>query len=246
MLSLTKASSTSFLVVGWKLIAFAMLLLLTKSHGFQYNKDTLVDCSDRTERDCQTSNTIWFQCPVSCSEKFHVEGSMAEIHQDPEIFFQMEVTPAADSDLSLEDFEGYVTIYAVIPTHFPGMAKFYYDMLEHIASVYPFTVQFLVLPWQSQDDTTNDMNDLFALQRYQKRHAVILEPVFQPTTVLNYLLEAKIVAGNDNAYLKEDRVTIFLVSSDGIYVERLLSPTITLLERRIGVYLQQLSMSREL
>jgi hypothetical protein len=177
----------------------------------------------------------------------HVEGSMAEIHNDPEALFQMSVTKSNGHELSLEDHEGYVTIFAVVPTKFPGMAKFYYDMLEHIGLIYPFTVQFLLLPWQTQD--TNDpvdLESLFVQRRYPKPHVVLLEPASQPTNVLSYLLQADIVAGNDDALLKEDRVTTFLISSDGMYIERLLSPTITLLERRIAVYLQQLSMAREL
>lgn len=180
-----------------------------------------------------------------------MEGSMAEIHDDPEALYQMTVTTSKGQQLSLEDHEGYVTIFAVVPTQYAGMAKFYYDMLEHIGSIYPFTVQFLFLPWQSSDNKedkgqTDDTEALLAPQRYSKPHVVLLEAVSKPTDALKYLLKANIVAGNDDASLKEDRVTTFLISSDGMYVERLLSPTITLLERRIGVYLQQLSMSREL
>jgi len=122
-------------------------------------------------------------------------------------------------------------------------------MLEHVGSIYPFTVQFLLLPWQTGEEgvsTDQNLESLLMPQSYPKTHVILLEPVSMPTAALNYLLQAKIVAGNDDATLKEDRVTTFLISSDGMYVERLLSPTITLLERRIGVYLQQLSMSQDL
>lgn len=238
-----------------------VLLLIVATIGgtfaFQYKKDSSDDCSDWGQVECQTSPTLWFQCPITCSKSLEVEGSMAEIHDDPEAFFQLTVTKAEDGKtLSLENYEGYVTVFAVVPTAYTGMAKFYYDMLEHIAAVYPFTVQFIVLPWQSsKDDNTEeggDIDDLFAPHRYTKPKVVLLEQVAasaRPThhPALEYLLNAKIVAGNgEDTELKDDRVTTFLVSSDGMFVERLVSPTITLLERRLGVYLLQLSMSPEL
>jgi hypothetical protein len=209
-------------------------------HAFQYKKDTLDDCSDRDKWECQTSPTLWFQCPTTCSQRLEVEGGMAELREDPQAFFQLTAAQANGKELSLEDYEGYVTVFAVIPATYPGMAKFYYDMLEHIASVYPFTVQFIVLPWQSKDDPEEGGIDaVFAPHRYKKPKVVLLEEVpapARPTEALDYLLSAQIVAGNGDKSLKDDRVTIFLVTSDGMFVEKLISPTITLLERRLQFF----------
>ena len=200
---------------------------------------------------------------------------MAEIDGDPEAFFQLTVKTASSSsaaaaavsstatvasnnnEMSLEDFEGYVTLFAVVPTNYLGMAMFYYDMLEHIATIYPFTVRFILLPWQSKvvvteedpskEQETTIVDAVFQPQRYQNPKVVLLEPSSRPTKALEYLLHAPIVAGNgEDVALQEDRVTIFLVSADGMFIERLVSPTITLLERRLAVFLLQLSLSPEL
>ena len=233
---------------NFKSLLLALLLASPGSYAFQYRKDTMENCSKRTKIECQESHTLWFECPVTCSEHLQRQGNIAEIFDDPESFFELTVTKADGQKKSLEDYEGYVTVFSVIPSTFPGMSRFYYDVLEHIASVYPFTVQFVVLPWQSDGKT--DLNAAFGRNRYKNPRVVLLEEVrapARPTEVLDYLLEAKITAGNNaDASLWDDRVTTFLVSADGMFLERLISPTITLLERRIAVYLQQLSLAREL
>jgi len=37
--------------------------------------------------------------------------------------------------MSFDRFEGYVTLLVVIPL-FPGLAQYYYDMMEHIHTVF--------------------------------------------------------------------------------------------------------------
>lgn len=97
-------------IFGWWAVLSILLLLLGRSSGFQYKQDTSEDCNARTMEECQVSPIVWFQCPVSCSEMLHIEGSMAEIHDDPEALYQMSVTKSNGQELSLEDLEGYVTI----------------------------------------------------------------------------------------------------------------------------------------
>lgn len=174
---------------------------------------------------------------------------MAEVHEDPQAFFELDVQPyKRNHPLPLEDYEGYVTAYAVVPVAFPTMAKFYYDMLEHIASIYPFTVQFILLPLVDNRDEKSPGSPTEVLQtsRYNQPSTTVLEPSSHYPPALAYLLHAEIVAGNTQASLWNDRPTIFLVSSDGVYIERLIAPTIIELERRIAVHLLQLETTSEL
>jgi hypothetical protein len=239
------------------------LLMIQSTVGFQYKMDTGDDCSESTATDCQQSPSLWFSCPMTCSERLQVEGSMAEVREDPQAFFELTVQPfqTGKSSVSLEDYEGYVTVFAVVPKAFSGMTKFYRDMLEHIAFVYPFTVQFLLLPWNGDDDESSTMSstvsssslssleeEALGLTRYTKPRVTVLESAHhqQPTAALNYLLHAELMAGNSRSSLWDDRVTVFVVSCDGMFIERLISPTITQLERRIAVHLLQLEIHSEL
>ena len=162
---------------------------------------------------------------------------MKENQHDPEIFFQMQVTKQDGKSLDLEDFEGYVTLYATIPL-IPGMSQFYYEMLEHVQGIFPYTIETLVAPYNiSLADEV-----CVSITPRQEPKTILLKEVIEPSPVLEYLVNAEIVAGNDEAALLLDRVTIFIVSTDGVYIERLISPTMPLLERRVSVFLMQMDV----
>ena len=164
---------------------------------------------------------------------------MFEIHDDPEQFFDMSVAKKnGGKTLSLEDYEGYVTIYAIIPL-IPGMSQFYYEVLEHVQTIYPYTIQTLIEPFQiTTDGNSDDIN--IHIKEHEKPKTILLEETPRLTEVSNYLQNAPPVAGNPDVRFHSDRVTIFLVSADGIFVEKLNSPSMPLLERRIAVFLKQL------
>jgi hypothetical protein len=159
------------------------------------------------------------------------------VDKDPEDFFRMQVTKQNGNTLELEDFEGYVTLYAVIPL-MPGMAQFYYEMLEHVQTIFPYTVETLVAPYITSSNVRNNNNDV-TITPHKEPKTILLQVEKEPTPVLEYLMNAEIVAGNDDTDLLMDRVTIFIVTVDGMFIERLTSPTMRLLERRVSVFLMQ-------
>jgi hypothetical protein len=208
--------------------------------AFQYKKDTEDNCADKVDN-CTKSDNLWFQCPISCSQNFEKEGSMAEVavDEDPEEFYNLQVTKANGNIMELEDFEGYVTVYAILPL-LPGMAQFYYELLEHVQSVYPYTVEMLVLPYRLEEEQD------VTIQLHEKPKVTVLQETMRPTNVLDFIANAPIVAGNEETEFFVDRVTVWLVSVDGRFFERLVSPTVTLLEQRIPVFLKQLGWKPEL
>jgi hypothetical protein len=240
-----------------------MLLLLTTTinttsttttEAFQYQQDTYEHCEEEVAA-CTKSPTFWYQCPITCSKALALEVSIFEVKEgDPEDLYRLQVTKHehdGTSKLELEDFEGYVTMYAVLPL-LPGMAQFYYELLEHVQGIYKYTVQTLVEPHKVVpdvvvDDSTNsndDDDDMSILEPLPNAKTILLQPSQnnEASDLLQYMLEAgELMAGNDyGSTFHGDRVTIFLVSADGKFIERLISPTMTLLERRIAVFLKQL------
>ena len=303
------------MTIVWKLRLSLMLvffLLLVQvpwtTTAFQFKKDTGEDCSSVQVEDCQQERgereqKVWFSCPLTCADRLSMEGSMAEIHETPEAFFQFPVKPLLPMNddnpphshshfpsppLSLEDYEGYVTVVAVVPTAYPGMAQFQYQLLEHVASVYPFTVQILLVPLDpppqnNNNHPTHNKDDELEPSSSSEtpppprwkpprrngsnnnNKVMILEPMTLTVTtttppslstsfrLVEYLAQAHIVAGNHasrpsppSALVWDDRVTIFLVSFDGMFIERLIAPTLVELERRIAVHLLQLEVQAEL
>lgn len=172
---------------------------------------------------------------------------MAEEKKHPEQFFNLKATRqvvtnddrgvVSTSTMSMEDNEGYITLYAILPIR-PGMAQYYYDAIEHVAQVYRYTLVAMILPYPAV--TPDDGIDGETLSAVAKSKSILLE---QPSTlsdqpdILRYLLSREVVAGNQfDSTLALDRPTIFLISHNGMYIERLVAPTMETLERRVKVY----------
>lgn len=243
-------TTTPSLMIAW-LLLLSLTTTMTTS-AFQYQQDTYEHCEEEVAA-CTKSPTFWYQCPITCSKALALEVSIFEVKEgDPEDLYRLQVTKHDKRTiLELEDFEGYVTMYAVLPL-LPGMAQFYYELLEHVQGIYKYTVQTLVEPHKVVpdvvvDDSTNsndDDDDMSILEPLPNAKTILLQPSQnnEASDLLQYMLEAgELMAGNDyGSTFHGDRVTIFLVSADGKFIERLISPTMTLLERRIAVFLKQL------
>jgi hypothetical protein len=173
---------------------------------------------------------------------------MAEERRSPEQFFNLKATrqvvttidghrTPSTSILPMEDNEGYITLYAILPL-WPGMAQYYYDAIEHVAHVYRYTLVALILPYPAV--TPDNQINSEPLLVVEKTKSILLEQPSIPNDhpeILQYVLSREVVAGNQfDIALALDRPTIFLISHNGMYIERLVAPTMETLERRVKVY----------
>jgi len=230
---ITRHSSLSSVLLVLLLGIFAMLPPTTLGFEFQHDSDT-----DQCAKDvdlCTRDAEMWYKCPISCSQKFEKEGLMAEERDDPEQLFLLEVTRSDGTSLSLEENEGYLTLFAVLPL-LPGMAQFYYDAIEHIAHVYKYTVVPMILPILPSDGSDDSNVDDEFIKPVPNAKSVLLKTGDTSNPVLKYLLTRKPVAGNHDLDFTTDRPTIFIVSHTGLYIERTVAPTMEMLERRIKVH----------
>jgi hypothetical protein len=273
--------SSSFLVATVLLVLTIGTILEQRVllvSGFEFDHDVDAElCKNDIISDpdvCTSNSTMWFSCPISCARALHGgRGTMAEQRSDPEQFYELHAKRVAGtnynkgSDMSLEDNEGYITLYAVLPM-LSGMAEYYYDTIEHISKVYKYSLVAMILPYY---DTTNEQDDskpsssTSILQsivgsrssrethgkKETKTKSILLTgyDVQQNAhnEVLEYLLTREVVAGtldpqypdrhydNDNTLLIT-RPNIFIVSHTGMFIERVVSPTMEVIERRIKVH----------
>ena len=49
-------------------------------------------------------------CPISCHEKMHRDPEVRHVNDDEEEFYELSAKTANGKDLSMENFEGYVTV----------------------------------------------------------------------------------------------------------------------------------------
>ncbi|KAL3915788.1 MAG: hypothetical protein SGARI_008111, partial [Bacillariaceae sp.] len=155
---------------------------------------------------------------------------MSEERDDPEQFYLLETTRHNGKTTTLEDNEGYVTLFAVLPL-LPGMASYYYDAIEHMAQVYKYTLVPMILPIQVDDGGLDALP-----QRPDAKSIVLKNGNASTNAVLQHLLSRKMVAGNAEVQFSLDRPTVFLVSHTGMFIERLVAPTMEVMERRLKVH----------
>jgi hypothetical protein len=115
---------------------------------FQFDKDTNDDCSNITNS-CTTNPTTYFACPITCSKRLELVGYMGQANE-PDDFYALSVTTSQGKIVPLENYEGYVVLYAVVPLlKDSGMAQYYYELLEHVQStIFKYTIEIVLLPVQ--------------------------------------------------------------------------------------------------
>jgi hypothetical protein len=234
--------------------------------AFEFDHDVSLDQCRKDINQCTAESnnaTMWYSCPISCAEYFELEGCMAEQRTDPEQLYELHAKRSDDVSMSLEENEGYVTLYAVIPM-LPGMAQYYYDAVEHIAHIYKYTLVAMILPYYDDDQSTASSPSSSILQSItdnslgdnnnnnnnnkKKTKSILLEGHQRggnvPNPVLEYLLSREVVAGNfnlnnnNNESILMTTPNIFLISHTGMFIERMVSPTMEMIERRLKVHLR--------
>jgi len=210
-----------------------------------FDKDIREDCQSLLEY-CQSDvfAHVYLQCPASCSKFLEEEGMVGTAHENPEALYDVgTLRTYRGNRIETDRFEGYVLVLAVIPL-LPGMAVYYYEMMEHLHSVFTPHVEFVVMPM--------DHGHGIHIQLQEKGKVVVLEEESVVTAVekhpwIQHLTSVKprkglgtTEFGNGDIILQRplatDRVTIYIVSADGYFVERLVSPSLDLLQKKVRLY----------
>jgi hypothetical protein len=204
---------------------------------------------------------------MTCATALAQPGGIGRTTKDPDEFFYPQlgvVTTIDGTKIALEDLvDGYVTLFARIPMLYPdsGMAHYYYELLEHVAAIYKYTLQIVVIPIvriMGQEPLDVSLLQPHALSsssqsssNQERRRVIVLqETTIQalPSFLTDFVWETKPVAGESApmGHVVQGKVSMYLVSADAAFVERLVSPTMTILEERIPVYVNQLSARADL
>jgi hypothetical protein len=197
-----------------------------------FDKDQREDCAQLKQK-CTEDENVWLACPHTCTLFLEQQGNMAQA-MDPESFHQLEFTTHEGKTFDLDDYQGYVTLFAVVPL-LPGMSQYYYELVHHVQTIFPYTLETIVMPLHGEKK--NDIH----IKPHTQTKVVLLKETTLKTRQLDYFSkQIRPLAGSESLDIRMDRVTFFIVSTDGKHIERLISPTMKVLERRIQVFLQEL------
>ena len=228
------------------LLVVLLVILLPPHVGgtFQWDKDSRSDCEQREEAgQCIQDTVTFYQCPTSCTSKLKFAGMRTQGEaSDPEDFFELSNPLPNNKKLTFDRFEGYVTMITVIPL-LPGMGQYYYDMLEHLHKIYPFTLEMIIFPLRIPDHPNVQLNIMETSKITVVPELTKDGDRIGSNAVLEYL-EKVIHPGNN--FIFTDRVTTYIISYNAAFIEKEASPTLDILERLVLHYLGEMEWKREL
>ena len=205
-----------------------------------FDKDIRDDCRSM-QIHCQSEYFahVFLQCPVSCSKLLEEEGMVGTADTNPDALWESpSLRTHRGERIDSSRFEGYVMVLAITPL-LPGMAVYFYEMLEHLHSVFAPNVEFVLLPVDVNEGLHISLRKNPKVVVLEEESAIDLHPWVQ------HLISIKPRKGaatkDHNEQIKQmplhtDRVTIYIVSADGYFVERLISPNMAMLQEKVAMY----------
>lgn len=149
--------------------------------------DLFPECTEWADRgDCDSSGRPFFMqrsCPESCQKKVHETTKPPEARKIPdekqdELYELSAKDARTGKAISMENFEGYVTVIAN-SARVCGFSATYYEALEHIHSIYPYALEVLSFPFDHPNIPAMDecKDEIVALEQKEDRKIHVMEPV---------------------------------------------------------------------
>jgi hypothetical protein len=182
---------------------------------------------------------IFIQCAATCVKYLAEEGCKGTA-DDPERFYSIQLRTFQDrKKIETERFEGYVTIVATIPL-IAGMAGYYYEMLEQLYAAFHPSIETVVLPI--------DVGLGIHIRMHKENPKVLVleeegAPEYHELIKFLYGVTPRSGAASKDHHgnlhqmtIPTDRVTVYIVSADAYFIERLVSPSMSELKQKISIY----------
>ena len=225
--------------------------VLDKTQFAPFDTDIRDDCRDLLEH-CQSGmfGHVYLQCPGLCTKFLEQEGFVGTAHDDPDALYEAGTLRTFQNNggrrvVDSDRFEGYVLVFAVVPL-LPGMAVYYYELMAHLHSVFTPKAEFVLLPI--------DLGHEIHLKIREKENGKVVvfdeEPADTVTEThpwVKHLSSIKPRSGlgttdhGDGVTVEQralhlDRVSVYVVSADGYFVEQLIVPSMSKLKEKIRMY----------
>lgn len=210
-----------------------------------FDTDIRQDCRALLPQ-CQSEffGYIFLQCPKTCSRMLEVEGMIGKAPSDDELWWESAETvrTVQGKRISTDRWDGSVSVVAIVPL-LPGMAPYFYEMMETLHKQFAPHVEMVLIPI--------DTSETLHIQIRNTPGVVVLEEE-SPTAVLShpfvdYLTSIKPTSGAavtnhrnevEQLDLHTDRATFYVISADGYFIESLISPSMKKLQQRIALFLK--------
>lgn len=242
--------------------------IITSSEPYgTFDQDSREDCRPLLQY-CQSDlyGHVYVQCAKSCTDYLQATaggGDMVGTVDDEDAMYQLpplrlyKATNGNNSNknknkLDMERFEGSVTVVAIVPL-LPGMAAYNYELLVHVHETFAPHLECIVIPIdhgheihirekQMQLSTpSSSASSKSSVWVVEEESALYTVPLIQHLSNVKPRngSGAKDLQGNVvQVDLPYDRVTMYIISADSQFVERIVSPTLKTLNSKIHTYLK--------
>ena len=158
-------------------------------------------------------------CPESCHKKTYREPEVRGMSEDQsEEFYELSANDANGKKISLENFEGYVTVI-VNAARVCDYSEVFWETLDHLHSINPWALELLAFPFNHPESDIKKCKNEIAQSEKSSRHKIhIMEgieingpnthPLFQ---FMKELFDMEEMNPNFAHY--------FFINPDGNYVE---------------------------
>jgi hypothetical protein len=162
-----------------------------------------------------------------------------------------------NNKLDMERFEGSVTVVAIVPL-IPGMAAYHYEVLLHVHETFAPHLECIIIPIDhghgihiKEKQHHQQKPQGSSSSNHKSSNSMVWvaeeESALHTVPLIQHLLSVKPRNGSGThdlqgnvvqVELPYDRVTVYVISADSLFVERLVSPTLAALKSKIHVYLK--------
>eukprot|EP00584_Thalassiosira_punctigera_P010196 CAMPEP_0172546774 /NCGR_PEP_ID=MMETSP1067-20121228/16458_1 /TAXON_ID=265564 ORGANISM="Thalassiosira punctigera, Strain Tpunct2005C2" /NCGR_SAMPLE_ID=MMETSP1067 /ASSEMBLY_ACC=CAM_ASM_000444 /LENGTH=243 /DNA_ID=CAMNT_0013333745 /DNA_START=19 /DNA_END=750 /DNA_ORIENTATION=- len=143
--------------------------------------DSFPECSEWAERgDCKPGGRPYFMqknCPDACHKKMYKEPEYRRIGDDQEEFYELSAETANGKALSMENFEGYITVL-VNAARVCDSSEIFYESLEHMHSIHPYALEILAFPFDHPHININPCRgEIESMEKKSGRKIHVMEKI---------------------------------------------------------------------
>lgn len=211
--------------------------------------DLFPECEEWAERgDCKPNGRPHFMtknCMKSCAKTMHRDPESRHIRDDQEEFYELSAKTASGKVLSMENFEGYVTVI-VNAARVCDYSEIFYRTLEHMHSIHPYAIEILAFPFDHPESSIDSCRDAIEANEKEGGYKIhIMEPISingadtHPIySYLKNLFEMEEMDPNFSHY--------FFINPDGTAIQLNYGASYSALKQYVDLHVKQLDVGERM
>lgn len=173
-------------------------------------------------------------CPLACHKATYKPPETSTTH-DIDDFYQLSATDAKGKVLSMENFEGYVTVIVNV-ARLCDYTELFYNTLEHMHGIYPYALEILAFPFNSPNANIDACIRQIETDEKAEHKIRIMKPMDGPDShpVFDFLKGAFNVKALDSGF-----ATYFFINPDGNNIEMHYGTSYNALKRFVDYHVKE-------